>query len=254
MLAQSRYLYPMEFQKTSTLLLLPGLLCDKSVWADQTEALSPHAICIVPNYGGLDSIPAMAKSVLAAAPEGPLMVAGHSMGGRVALEIARLAPQRVSRLALLDTGTEPIADTQAAAEERAQRMALLQTARRHGMRAMGEQWARGMVHPVRLGTPVFETILAMIGRSTPEIFQAHLHALLGRPDARPVFSGLQCPTLLVCGRQDNWSPLARHEEMQRALPHSRLTVIEDSGHMTTMEQPEAVSRALLQWLKEDLLA
>jgi pimeloyl-ACP methyl ester carboxylesterase len=254
MLAQSPYLYSMPIHTTPTLLLLPGLLCDKNVWAHQTEALSPHATCIVPSYGDLDAIPAMAKSVLAAAPEGPLMVAGHSMGGRVALEIARLAPQRVSRMALLDTGTEPIGNSQAAAAERAQRMELLQTARRHGMRAMGEQWARGMVHPARLGTPIFETILAMIGRSTPEIFEAQLHALLGRPDARPVFSGLQCPTLLVCGRQDNWSPLARHEEMQRALPHSRLIVIEHCGHMTTMEQPEAVSQALLQWVKEDSLA
>jgi pimeloyl-ACP methyl ester carboxylesterase len=244
----------MEFQKTSTLLLLPGLLCDQSVWAHQTETLSPHATCIVPSYDGLDAIPAMAKSVLAAAPEGPLMVAGHSMGGRVALEIARLAPQRVSRIALLDTGTEPIGNSQAAADERAQRMDLLQIARRRGMRAMGEQWARGMVHPSHREMPVFETILAMIGRSTPDIFQAQLHALLARPDARPVFSGLQCPTLLVCGRQDNWSPLARHEEMQRALPHSRLVVIEDSGHMTTMEQPEAVSQALLQWVNENILA
>lgn len=237
-----------------TLLLLPGLLCDKTVWVHQIEALSPHATCIVPCYGDHDAISAMAQSVLSAAPDGPLMIAGHSMGGRVALEIARLVPQRVSRMALLDTGTEPIADAQTAADERAKRMGLLQTARRHGMRAMGEQWAQGMVHPARLGTPVFEAILAMIGRSTPDSFQAQLHALLARPDARSVFSALQCPTLLVCGRQDNWSPLARHQEMQRALPQSRLAVIEDSGHMTTMEQPEAVSFALLQWLKEDACA
>lgn len=236
-----------------TLLLLPGLLCDKTVWVHQTEALSPHASCIVPSYGDLDAIPAMAQSVLSAAPDGPLMIAGHSMGGRVALEIARLVPRRISRLALLDTGTEPIAGAEAGADERARRLALLQTARLHGMRAMGEQWARGMVHPARLGTPVFEAILAMIGRSTPDLFQAQLHALLARPDARSVFSDLRCPTLLVCGRQDNWSPLARHEEMQRALPHSRLSVIEDSGHMTTMEQPEAVSLVLLQWFKQDIL-
>lgn len=242
----------MPLQTTPTLLLLPGLLCDHSIWAHQTEALSSHANCIVASYGGLDSIPAMAKSVLSAAPEGPLMVAGHSMGGRVALEIARQASQRISRLALLDTGTEPLADTSAGADERGHRMALLQTARSAGMRAMGEQWARGMVHPAHLGTPVFEAILAMIERSTPDIFQAQLHALLTRPDARPVFSGLQCPTLLICGRQDHWSPLARHEKMQQDLPRSRLTVIEDSGHMAPMEQPEAVSLALLRWIKEDM--
>ena len=73
-------------------------------------------------------------------------------------------------------------------------------------------------------------------------------ALLARPDARPVFNGTRCPALLMCGREDAWSPLARHQQMQALLPAARLTVIEDSGHMTTMEQPQAVSEALAQWL------
>jgi pimeloyl-ACP methyl ester carboxylesterase len=77
---------------------------------------------------------------------------------------------------------------------------------------------------------------------------SQINALLGRPDARAVFAAVQCPTLILCGRQDPWSPLSRHERMQRALPHARLVVIEDSGHMTTMEQPGAVSKALLEWL------
>ena len=234
------------------LLLLPGLLCDETVWTHQRSALSHAANCIVPDYGELDSITAMAKSVLSTAPSGPLMVAGHSMGGRVALEIVRLAPSRVLRLALLDTGTEPLADGAAGDDERARRMALLALARRDGMRSMGRQWARGMVHPARIGTPVFEKILAMIERGTPDRFAAQLHALLGRPDARPVFAALACPTLLACGRQDTWSPLERHERMRHALPHARLVPIEDSGHMTTMEQPEAVSRILLQWVQEGI--
>jgi pimeloyl-ACP methyl ester carboxylesterase len=99
---------------------------------------------------------------------------------------------------------------------------------------------------------VFEEILAMIERSTPERFAAQQNALLARPDARPVFAALRCPTLLVCGRQDAWSPLERHERMQQALPHARLVVIEDAGHMTTLEQPEAVSSALLQWAEAGL--
>jgi pimeloyl-ACP methyl ester carboxylesterase len=88
----------------------------------------------------------------------------------------------------------------------------------------------------------------MIERSTPQRFEAQVRALLERPDATPVLSGIRCPTLLVCGREDAWSPLARHEEMQRAIAGSVLEVIEDSGHMSPMEQPQAVGAALAAWL------
>ena len=104
-----------------------------------------------------------------------------------------------------------------------------------------------MVHPDRLDTPLFAQILDMIERKTPEIFAAQISALLNRPDARGVFAGLKCPTLLMCGRDDAWSPLSRHEQMQAVLPGAELAVIEHSGHMSTMEQPEAVTAALLHW-------
>ena len=81
------------------------------------------------------------------------------------------------------------------------------------------------------------------------MFEAQVRALLARPDARPVLAGLACPTLIACGRQDAWSPLPRHEEMHRIVGHSRLAVIEDSGHMSTMEQPEAAARLLAQWMQ-----
>ncbi|TFZ04382.1 alpha/beta fold hydrolase [Ramlibacter rhizophilus] len=232
-----------------TLVLLPGLLCDAAAWRHQFEALSALTACEVASYGDADAITAMARAVLAQVPAGPLALAGHSMGGRVALEVARLAPERLQRIALLDTGTEPLAAGEAGEQERAKRMALLERARREGMRAMGREWARGMVHPARLDSPVFEDILDMIERSTPERFEAQQRALLARPDVRPVFASLRCPTLLVCGRQDAWSPLARHEQMRSELPQARLVVIEDAGHMSPMEQPEAVTRALREWLE-----
>lgn len=227
-------------------VLLPGLLCDAAVWRHQCAALD-FADCIVPAYGEADSIGDMARLVLKELPA-RFSVAGHSMGGRVALEIARLAPERIERLALLDSGTEPIAAGLRGAQERAKRMALLQTARDIGMRQMGADWARGMVHPDRLGTPLFEEILDMIARRTPAVFAAQIRALLARPDAGDVLAGLRCPVWLVCGRQDAWSPLARHEHMQQQCPGSRLVVIEESGHMSTMEQPAAVSRALVDWM------
>lgn len=234
----------------TTLLMLPGLLCDDTVWRAQRAAL-PDVDCIVPSYGALASIEAMARSAIASVAAPRFALAGHSMGGRVALEVARIAPQRVERLALLDTGIDPIAPGAAGDTERGGRHALLKLAKDKGMRAMGRQWARGMVHPSCIDSPLFEEILDMIKRSTPAIFEAQIAALLGRPDARGVFASLGCPVLLACGRQDGWSPLARHEQMQALRPASKLVVIEDSGHMTTMEQPAAVTKALADWLRDE---
>ncbi len=231
-----------------TLVLLPGLLCDAAVWQAQCAAL-PGLECIVPDYGARDSLAAMARQVLEDVAAPRFALAGHSMGGRVALEMARLAPGRIERLALLDTGFQPRVAGEAGEAELRERMALLALARAQGMRAMGQRWARGMVHPAQLDAPVFETILAMIARKTPDVFAAQIRALLGRPDARPVLQALRCPTLLLCGRQDTWSPLARHEDMRDLVAGSELVVIEDAGHMTTMEQPEAVSAALARWLE-----
>lgn len=232
------------------LLLLPGLLCDGTVWLDQISALGESADCTVVDYGALSSIEAMARHALAVAPPGAFSVAGHSMGGRVALEIARIAPERVARLALLDTGYQGRSEgLQGEAEQRG-RERLLDIARKQGMRAMGEAWAPGMVHPSRIGTPVFDAILDMIERKTPDIYGAQIQALLGRPDATGMLGGIACPTLLLCGREDTWSPLSRHEQMHAAIPDSRLAIIENSGHMSTMEQPGAVNGALAAWLAE----
>ncbi|MDB5847241.1 MAG: alpha/beta hydrolase [Rhodoferax sp.] len=236
----------------TTLMLLPGLLCDQAVWAAQCAALASRAVCVVPHYGLRDSLEAMARQVLELAPSFRFALAGHSMGGRVALEVVRLAPERVERLALLDTGFQPIAGGADGERERSQRHALLEKARTLGMRAMGEAWAAGMVHPARLENrlrgEVFEQVLEMIGRSTPDVFAAQINALLARPDAMPVLGRIAVPTLLLCGRQDTWSPLARHVEMAELIPGARLAVVEESGHMTPMERPVEVGQHLADWL------
>lgn len=231
-----------------SLLLLPGLLCDAAVWKDQIHLLTAQADCHVPDYGSLDSLTAMAEHALATAPSECFSLAGHSMGGRVALEMVRLAPHRVQRLALLDTGYQPLPVGAAGEREKAGRLVLLEQSRTAGMRAMGAAWARGMVHATRLATPVFDVILAMIERSTPAIFEAQIRALLGRPDATKGLERIAVPTLVLCGRDDQWSPLARHEQMATMIPGARLQVIEESGHMTTMEQPDVVTGALANWL------
>jgi pimeloyl-ACP methyl ester carboxylesterase len=234
--------------RRETLVLLPGLLCDEAVWADQVEALSDVADCIVVDHGDCDSIEAMAEAVLSMALPATFALAGHSMGGRVALEVVRRAPERVARLALLDTGYQARPDNEVGEREREQRLALLALAQAEGMRRMGEQWAVGMVHPERVREPLFEAILRMIERNSTARFAAQIEALLHRPDATPVLARIDCPSLLLCGREDLWSPLARHVDMRDAIRGARLEIVERSGHMTTMEQPESTSRALRAWL------
>lgn len=226
------------------LMLLPGLLCDEAVWRDQVAALSDKATCVVPDYGSLDSLVDMARHVLATAPAERFVLAGHSMGGRVAFEVMRLAPERVLALAVLDTGHQPLPEGEAAEREQAGRLALLHTAETRGMRAMATQWAPGMVHPDRHGTPLFEEVLRMLERKTPEIFAAQIRALLGRPDASDVLERIACPTWVVCGRQDTWSPPDRHEEICRHIAGAHLRLIEHCGHMSTMEQPARVTEVL----------
>ena len=231
-----------------TLVLLPGLMCDRAVWEPQIAALEGAWRCVVVDYGSTESLSAMAQRALAAAPS-RFALAGHSMGGRVALEMLRSAPQRITRVALFDTGHQARPAGQAGEAEAAQRLGLLELARAQGMRVMGREWVQGMVHPDRLwDDPLIESILAMIERKTPEIFAAQIHALLARPSAEGVLRAIGCPTLIGCGRQDLWSPLARHEEMARLVPGADLAVIEHSGHMVTMEQPEQVTTALQRWL------
>ncbi|AJP56016.1 alpha/beta hydrolase [Pandoraea vervacti] len=229
------------------LLMLPGLLCDQVAWA-ATAALLPEFDCRVPAWGSLDTIGAMAEHVLATTPEPRFALAGHSMGGRVALEVVRRAPHRVSHLALLDTGYQALPEGEAADKERSGRAALLARSRDEGMRAMGAVWATGMVHPDRIGTPLFDAILDMIERSHPDQFAAQIHALLERPDATSQLRDIQCPTLVLCGRQDTWSPLARHEVMAGLIPGAVLSIVEHSGHMSPMERPEAVADAMRAWL------
>jgi len=231
-----------------TLLLLPGLMCDRAVWSAQVAALSASHDCVVPDYGTLDSLGAMADAALRAAPPGPLAVAGHSMGGRIAFEMWQRAPGRIERLALLDTSYHPLPAGEEGQRERAGRLALLDIARTQGLRAMAREWARGMVHPSRLGTPLFDTILEMFERRSVAAFAAQIEALLARRDATALLSTIDVPTLLLCGRDDGWSPPERHAFMHARIAGSTLAVIERCGHMSPMEEPAAVTAALREWL------
>jgi pimeloyl-ACP methyl ester carboxylesterase len=233
---------------TKSLLLLPGLLCDRFVWGLLSRALSDLAVCTCLEWGGEDSLAGMADTVLGTAPE-RFLLAGHSLGGRVALEVYRKAPHRVAGIALLNSGYQPRPRDAAGEEEERGRMALLHLARTQGMRAMAQQWLPPMIHPGRRAdAALVETIVEMFARKTPEIFERQIRAMLNRPDATGILEQIRCPGLVLTGREDGWSPPARHEEMAAKIPGSKLVVIPECGHMSTLEQPEAVAAALRQWL------
>jgi len=232
-----------------TVVLVPGLLCDAAVWQPQAEALADLAKVEVADHGALDSLAGMAEAILARAPA-RFALAGHSMGGRVAFEVMRRASERVEALAILDSAVHPFLPGAAGEKEAAGRWRLAALARARGMRAMGEEWLKVMIAPARYGEPaLMEPILAMIGRKTPEIFEAQIRALLGRADARMVLPTISCPTLVLCGAEDAWCPVAQHEDMAALIPRSRLIVIPDCGHMAMLERPEAVNAAMREWLE-----
>jgi pimeloyl-ACP methyl ester carboxylesterase len=225
------------------LYLLPGLLCDATVWAAQVAGLSDIADIRTPDFLGHDSITGMAEWVLQGAPP-RFAVAGHSMGARVALEIVRLAPERVTHLALLDTGTHTRAPGEAD-----KRQVLVDLARSEGMAALADRWLPPMVHPDRLADARFMAGLrAMVERATPDIYAGQIKALLERPNAEAGLSAITCKVLIGVGRQDAWSPPSQHEAMARAIRHATYVVFEDSGHMAPLEAPDGVTAALRGWL------
>ena len=236
------------------LLLLPGLVCDQAVWQGQIDALSDVAACTCADYGPLNSLTAMAEAVLDEAPE-RFSIAGHSMGGRVALEVYRLAPERVNRIAVFNTGYLALAEGAAGEEEKRKRGELVALARSGGMRAMLAKWLPPMIHPSRLhDTALVNAIMEMMSRKTPEVFAAQIQALIARPDASPVLAQIRCPALVLTGREDGWSPPAQHAAIAERIARSELVIVPNCGHMSTMEQPAEVSAALRKWLARPPLA
>ena len=236
-------------KQTETLVLVPGLMCDDTVWSQQIATCSAGRVVQVAEHAECDTLGAMAERVLDRAPP-RFALAGNSMGGRVALEVMARAPQRVSRLALLDTGHEALAQGEAGEREKAGRYRLLEMARRDGMLVMARDWAQGMVHPARLSDAILmDAIHSMIARATVAQFAAQISALLARPDRTDLLDDLRLPTLVLCGRDDSWSPLSQHEDMARRIKARHLVGVPDCGHMSTMERPEAVTEALLDWLE-----
>ena len=222
-----------------TLYLLPGLLCDAYTFEHQKRALEGDFDLRVLDFFGLDSMTAMAQRVLDEAPA-RFSVCGFSMGGRVAMQILRLAPERLERLCLLDTGIVPPAPGEAE-----KRQVLVDLAWKEGMEAVVKAWLPPMLHPDRRNDPAFMGPLGdMVRRATPEIFEKQIHALVNRPDPTLLLPNITFPTVVAVGRQDEWSTVAQHEDIAKLIPGAKLVVIEDSGHFTPVEQPDALTAIL----------
>ncbi|PTT77454.1 alpha/beta hydrolase [Pelomonas sp. HMWF004] len=230
------------------LVLVPGLLCDATVWQPQVQALGGQVRCWVAPNDGHSSLAGLAADLLRQAPSERFALAGHSMGGRIALEVMRQAPQRVQRLALLDTGWQARAAGAPGEAEQQQRMALVAAARQFGMAELARRWLPGMVRPAAHGSPVYAQMQAMVEGRRPDTFETQVQALLARPDAAAVLASLRLPTLVLCGEDDQWSPPERHAAMAQQIPGAQLVLVPECGHMSTLEQPQAVSAALIHWL------
>jgi len=228
------------------LVLVPGLLCDDALWAHQTAHLADVADMIVVDLREPDSMADMAQAVLDQAPEGMFALAGLSMGGYVAHEIMRMAPERVSRLALLDTAAYADSDVQTA-----RRRGLLELAEKGKFKGITPSLLPLYLHESRLSDTVLtDAVSAMAERIGKDGFLRQQKAIMNRIDSRPYLEQYTCPTAVIVGRQDLATPLEASEEMARLIPGAKMIAIEECGHLSTMERPEAATAVLRYWLQD----
>ena len=229
----------------TALVLVPGLLCDERLWRHQARGLADLADPIlIPDVTGHDSVEGMARDVLEAAP-GRFALAGLSMGGYVALEIVRQAPERVEALALLDTSARP--DTPEGTQTR---LALIEMAREGRFDEVWRTLLPKIVHPDRVEDPDLVAAVEGMARSVgPEAFERQERAIIGRPDSRGDLPGISCPTLVLCGREDTLTPPPLHEELADGIPGAILRLVDRSGHLSTLERPREVTDAMREWLR-----
>lgn len=226
------------------LALLPGLLLDRALWRHQARDLADLAEIRIADFSSQDSIEAMARSVLAAMPE-RFALCGLSMGGYVALSVAHLAPERVERLALLDTRAAPDSP-----EVTARRRGLLALAEKGQFKGVTPKLLPLLIHERRLGDAALTAdLMAQAERIGRDGFRRQQTAIMNRPDARPWLPAIRCPTLVMVGRQDVLTPLENATELAAGIPDSRLAVVDDCGHLPPLEQPEETTRQLRRWLQ-----
>jgi pimeloyl-ACP methyl ester carboxylesterase len=229
-----------------TLVLIPGLACTARLFEPQVAALSAGRTVVVADQTQDDSIAAMAARLLREVP-GRFGLAGLSMGGYIAMEVMRQAPERVERLALLDTSARP--DTPEASQDRKRLIALAEAGRFEEIHSA--LWPR-LVHPDHRGDPYLQDIMfAMMRETGAEAYIRQQRAIMARADSRPLLPGIEIPTLVLVGEGDAITPPEIAREMAEMIEWASLIVIPGAGHMSTLEQPERVIQALQLWLGQN---
>jgi pimeloyl-ACP methyl ester carboxylesterase len=226
------------------IILIPGLTCTPQLYAAQIPALWLFGSVTVADHRRDDSMAAIARRILAAAPP-RFALAGLSMGGYISFEIMRQAPERVVKLALLDTGAR--GDTPEQTERRKVVIGLAKSGR---YAEVPEIAFPVYVHRNRHGDAELKTIVRIMAAETGvEAFLRQQAAIIGRPDSRPGLSAIACPTLVLVGEGDEATPPELAREIASGIPGARLVIVPDSGHLSTLEQPEAVTAALVDWMR-----
>lgn len=224
------------------LLFLPGLACDARIYEPQLAAFADSSA--VDGYGTADTLQEMARLVLDRAPES-FDLFGHSMGGRVALEVYRQAPERVRRLALVSTGVHPLKEG-----EPEKRRALQSVGWEQGFAALIDQWLPPMVAEANRSNPrIYPPLRQMSIEAGQEVFDAQIHALVNRPEVDSLLPRIACPTLVMTGELDGWAGPEQHRAIAAAIPHSELVIVPGAGHMIQLEAPDAVNAAIARWLE-----
>ncbi|MEP4558948.1 alpha/beta fold hydrolase [Cobetia amphilecti] len=230
------------------LVLLPGTLCDERLWMPQIEALIGQANILVPRIDTCDDLDGQARDILKRIPWPRFNLAGLSMGGILALSMLRQAPQRVERLALLNTN--PFAE---APERQAQRRGDIEQAATMGI----ARYAREVLAPLypaegASGDPVHaELVVAMAERAGLETFRRQALALRDRPDGSAGLAAITQPTLVLCGDGDRLCPPERHTYLAEHIPDADLMILEGVGHLSTLQAPAVVSQSLANWLTRE---
>jgi pimeloyl-ACP methyl ester carboxylesterase len=227
------------------IVLIPGLLCSPRLYTEQLPALWRFGAVTVADHTRDDSVAGIARRLLAAAPP-RFALAGLSMGGYTAFEVMRQAPDRVTRLALLDTSAR--ADTPEQTERRRGQIALAQQGR---LSDVLEPLFVSWVHRTRRNDDGLRRIVRRMAEqdSGPETFVRQQTAIMTRPDSRPGLHSIRCPTLVLVGDGDESTPPDRAVEIANGIPGARLVTVPECGHLSTLERPEDVTQALVEWLE-----
>jgi pimeloyl-ACP methyl ester carboxylesterase len=225
------------------ILLIPGVGGSPRIYAPVVPQLWRFGPVTVANHVRDDNLGAIARRILAEAPP-RFALAGHSMGGYIAFEIMRQAPERVAKLALISTQARP--DAPEASARRRALIARIQAGHYHGVL---DELFPDFVHPSRQGDADLRKLVHDMGDDTgADGFVRQQTAIISRADSRPTLATIRCPTLVLTGDQDNAIPNANSVEMADGIPGSRLVIIPDCGHLPQPEQPQATTAALESWL------